>query len=636
MKTFEPDRPESTGIDSDLPWGDAAVPTQTTKLVRIRRPSAAEKLAELRAIAESVGGRCLSDVFVNANTMLEWECSEGHSWSTIPKLVRRGSWCPICAKSFGTKGGLVAWLSDRAAAAEGKKPKAKLRLSVDILQAVARERGGECLSTDYRGSRQRVRWRCAVGHEWDATPSSVIYGRWCSVCALEGRRGVRSETLKAGIALAEARGGRLITADVVQDDIPLEWECERGHRWRTRLKSIQAGKWCHVCTKYQRKTPDDAQMLAQSRGGGFVDSVLPSTNARVQWRCAHGHVWRATYNSIDSHGSWCPECATGLGERICRAYFEQLFGQPFPKVRVDWIRSANGRPLELDGYCEPLRLAFEHQGLHHYASRSLFKGTADDLAKQQAIDQRKADACREAGVLLIQVPQLGHLLETDALRPFIKKALLDAGRQVPTEFHAKQVDLRQAYSTSGAVAAIEELRELARARGGECLSLSYRGNLRHLEWRCASNHRWLATPQSIKTGYWCRECSQSRRRVPEAVAQDFAKARGGSFLGFSRGGGKTKARYRCAKLHEWTAEWKNNRRGSWCPYCSGIFPLGIKVFQGIAEAKGGKCLSTEYESNESRLEFECAAGHRWTTRALIVRRGSWCPKCSKVASRRTR
>jgi len=48
----------------------------------------------------------------------------------------------------------------------------------------------------------------------------------------------------------------------------------------------------------------------------------------------------------------------------------------------------------------------------------------------------------------------------------------------------------------------------------------------------------------------------------------------------------------------------------------------------LAELKGGKCLSTEY-SHRKKLEWECAAGHRWLSQLRSIRdANSWCPRCS--------
>ena len=42
------------------------------------------------------GGQCLSDVYVNNSTKLEFECSEGHRWWARPGNIQQGKWCPKC------------------------------------------------------------------------------------------------------------------------------------------------------------------------------------------------------------------------------------------------------------------------------------------------------------------------------------------------------------------------------------------------------------------------------------------------------------------------------------------------------------------------------------------------------------
>ncbi|PKM92484.1 MAG: hypothetical protein CVU81_00175, partial [Euryarchaeota archaeon HGW-Euryarchaeota-1] len=44
------------------------------------------------------GGKCLSTKYINANTKLKWQCKEGHRWEAIPSSIKKGSWCPVCAR----------------------------------------------------------------------------------------------------------------------------------------------------------------------------------------------------------------------------------------------------------------------------------------------------------------------------------------------------------------------------------------------------------------------------------------------------------------------------------------------------------------------------------------------------------
>jgi hypothetical protein len=57
---------------------------------------------------------------------------------------------------------------------------------------------------------------------------------------------------------------------------------------------------------------------------------------------------------------------------------------------------------------------------------------------------------------------------------------------------------------------IEKLRELAKTRGGACLSTIYLGGRAKLEWVCKEGHSWEAVPDRVSRGTWCPVCANVR------------------------------------------------------------------------------------------------------------------------------
>lgn len=53
-------------------------------------------IEEMRNIANSRQGKCLSTTYTNARTNILWKCSDGHTWAATPDNVKRGTWCPYC------------------------------------------------------------------------------------------------------------------------------------------------------------------------------------------------------------------------------------------------------------------------------------------------------------------------------------------------------------------------------------------------------------------------------------------------------------------------------------------------------------------------------------------------------------
>jgi len=53
---------------------------------------------------------------------------------------------------------------------------------------------------------------------------------------------------------------------------------------------------------------------------------------------------------------------------------------------------------------------------------------------------------------------------------------------------------------------LKDMQELAKSRGGQCLSTAYKDIKSKLKWKCGFGHEWEASPRSPLTGHWCAEC----------------------------------------------------------------------------------------------------------------------------------
>lgn len=126
-------------------------------------------LNRVRAIAESKGGQCLSESYKNAVSHLEFKCSnpEHEPWkASYSNVVHYGSWCPHCNHDH--------------------------KKQMNMAHQVAQEHGGECLSTEYKGSNGKLLWKCSNPKHspWESRFSSVVnLNSWCPHCYEEqGRR----------------------------------------------------------------------------------------------------------------------------------------------------------------------------------------------------------------------------------------------------------------------------------------------------------------------------------------------------------------------------------------------------------------------------------------------------------------
>jgi len=185
---------------------------------------------------------------------------------------------------------------------------------------------------------------------------------------------------------------------------------------------------------------------------------------------------------------------------------------------------------------------------------------------------------------------------------------------------------------------IEDMRVLAHERGGTCISKTYVNSTTPIEWKCAKGHLWKARPSNVKTGTWCPTCSISERseKLRDTIENmnKLAASRGGICLSKKYVGARSRLKWCCSSGHVWFASPNSIRQGSWCRRCAFKRMADhrsdtIEEMQSIAESHGGKCLSTEYQNQKTRLNLICAEGHTWEAQAVRLKSGGWCPYCAK-------
>ncbi len=122
-------------------------------------------IEEMRMLADSRGGYCLSTEYINNHTKLKWQCERGHEWFATPGAIQQGHWCLKCS---------------------GKEKK-----SIQEMKDLAKSRGGDCLSEVYVNMNTKLLWECAEGHRWHAKPNSIQQGRWCMKCSGSEKKSIQ-------------------------------------------------------------------------------------------------------------------------------------------------------------------------------------------------------------------------------------------------------------------------------------------------------------------------------------------------------------------------------------------------------------------------------------------------------------
>ncbi len=559
------------------------------------------------------------------------------------------------------------------------------------LKKISIDKGGLCLSDTYVNNHTKLLFKCSNGHQWSTVPTVILAGSWCKKCASKKANDWKLDTITTYIKIAESKGGKCLSDTYINSQNKLLFECKYGHQWLGRPQGVKRGNWCRKCYGTAKSDIQEMKNIATERGGLCLSTEYISDAKKLKWQCSEGHTWEATPNNI-KHDKWCPICSEGLGERICRLFFQKIFGFEFIKVRPDWLTSSKGFPLELDGYCEELKLAFEHQGRQHYKTISMY-------SKRKHYDEEKRVLCGANNVRLIEIPEILTDTKIKDLKQVIVQECFKQNISIPTkakdieitpyeiftytkteerrrlverakifieEKDAKLLDtnlsdngiyfkveckekhqwnilsynlFKNKWCPKCAIndradkkrGTIEEMQEIAKSRGGICLSNKYISSQHKLKWECANKHQWLCAPNKIKSGSWCLFCSGSRKWNKEDVFK-IIESKNGKCLTKDFTFDKDILKVKCKFSHEFKIAVKDIKHGNWCRKCAiekraEKRRLTIDDMHELAKKKGGKCLSKVYKSSHTSLLWECSRGHSWEARPSNVKHGTWCPFC---------
>lgn len=243
----------------------------------------------------------------------------------------------------------------------------------------------------------------------------------------------------------------ILVGDESPDKVKLEWTCDKypeHDSFESTFNNIRSGSWCPFHFRENQKKWQierigykykNLRSVAYDRGGQLltpedkfdiiIETIKPS-RALLKWACKKypkHSPWPARPHDIIIKNEWCPECASGKYEKICRWYFEQVFNSRFPKttlsslnLNIDNYNCLNDYDTAIldnlisyghfDGYntiiindCQYI-LAFEYNGYQHYVYPNRYHKDKAQFDKQLIRDSLKLQISKYNNIILIVFP----------------------------------------------------------------------------------------------------------------------------------------------------------------------------------------------------------------------------------------
>ena len=566
-------------------------------------------IEEMQVLAKSRGGKCLSKKYVNARTKLEWECAEGHQWMTTPsKIKNRGQWCPECGR---------------------KKRGMKRRLGIDVMHEIAEKKGGKCLSKKYVNSWSHLEWECSEGHRWRSKPNNIRSGKWCAECAGTKKLTIEEAQAIAKSRGGKCLSKKYTSAHTklkwecanAHRWLATTTSVKHSNTWCSECSAGISERICraHVQQIFGKKFPKSNPKWLKSIGGFQMelDGYCKELHIAFEHQGEQHYTTQSQYivtkeqlskrKKMDKHK-----------RMLCAKHKVRLIEIPalFNRTQLE--------DLSRLIYDECKRLRIRRPAGMLDKQISLRSAWLSDGRKQALKEMQKIAKDRGGECISKEYLYSDRKLEWKCEKGHRWKATKDSVRGLGSWCPECALENKRL--------SIDIAHQLAKKNGGICLSKSYKNVKEKLKWECAEGHRWLGRLDHIKDGGgWCQKCFFARRRSGSyKKVQLIAKKRGGKCLSKEKdySSSDEKLRFQCKDGHKWFGGVSKIISGIWCPKCAGRDKT-IEDMHSLAKKHGGKCLSKKYINSYTKLKFQCAKGHNWMGIPTKISAGVWCPKCAR-------
>lgn len=444
------------------------------------------------------------------------------------------------------------------------------------------------------GNNKKVWWRCANGHEWQASPNQRTNSKTeCPYCsgrvAMPGQTDLATTHPELAGEWHPTKNGDLTPEQVTAgSNKRVWWQCANGHEWQACVYSRTITKsGCPYCTgrlaiigetDLATVNPRIAREWHPTKNGDLTpEQITAFSSKKVWWQCSYGHEWQSMVHVRTRGQGMCPVCwgeaQTSFAEQAIFYYLKQL-----THAENRYILNSKS---EIDVYLPDYQIGIEYDGEQWHI----------DVEK----DIRKNRLCREKGIRLIRVREPGC-------------------PDIPGE-HVVLKSLTMS--------------ELNKAIQKLCALIGQNVDVNVERDRCAIYGLYIET-----------EKGNNLATVNPELAAQWHPTKNGELKPSQITVGSDKKVWWLGKCgHEWQARVPNRMRGAGCPVCN-----GKKVLPGFNDlatthpnlaaewhpTKNGDLTPSDVTKGSKRKAWWLGkCGHEWETPIQVRYAGGGCPVCAK-------
>ncbi len=267
-------------------------------------------------------------------------------------------------------------------------------------------------STVYVDAKTKIRFRCKK-HDFvfEQTSNNHFNSQHpCKFCLREIRRTTFADnlsTFKEKIRSSFGDQFDFENAIYINQRTPISLKCVKHNRVITKEPQVfLRGHGCDLCTREEfstrliKKTLTEIHCFVLQLNGKCHSKTYINNESKLDFECQFGHRFQRSWSEVKNSIRWCPTCSPNrlIGETLTRLMLEHLLRIKLPSC---YIKEMNG--LQLDGYNEKSKIAFEYQGYQHFTGQSHFHNGKHQFEDQLKRDQTKKILCKKNGITFIEI-----------------------------------------------------------------------------------------------------------------------------------------------------------------------------------------------------------------------------------------
>lgn len=537
------------------------------------------------------------NVSPGSNKKVWWKCKEkSHpAWQTSISHRNNGTNCPFCS---GTNKKDTNWFINKAKSIHGDK--------------------FDYSNSKYINSKTKIEIRCIkhnnIFHQ--LSYNHFKKGFACKDCLIEHKRSLFSYDTDTFVEKSISLFGNKYdysSVVYVNQKTEVKIRCKKHDFVFKKLPILfLKGSGCVKCSKENIISKRSDETLLKIRrhvkklGGKCLSKEYFANDKNLLFECKYGHKFKESWSDVKNSLRWCPKCSKNrlIGESIARQIMEHSLQLEFPSV---YLKEMEG--LQLDGYNDEHKIAFEYQGYQHYTQSSHFHQSDNEYDSQVDRDKEKKRLCDKNGIKLIEIFEF-KTIRKNRIQKFYKDVcglLLSHGFTLNTSpFELDLIDLYRGKVSEN----YKKAKNIVEERGGTIQE--YIGSESYHSYTCKYGHITNGRVLSviIKSKGSCPECEdiQYLERLKDSVEK-----RGGVLHENRWKGVHEYYKWECEKGH------KNESRGNillnhWCRKCQNINSMKqlktdkININDNFIERFINDCISGKFYQSEILNKYNITYG----------------------------